>query len=196
MTYILRSGFCIFVALACLSGVGCQLRRPNTAPIRTIEPRVLEPANHGTKGATASPVRLLNTQARGHIGHHLLHLQPDGEVTEDSIWRWSSAPEAYLDTALRQEIASNPDFRLVDTDRAPALGATILEWDMESGSETRLVGAVEFEITGTDRMLRTHLVRASETVSGELPGDLAVSAGRLLRHLASEGLAFVKTSNE
>jgi len=64
-------------------------------------------------------------------------------------------------------------------------------WDLESKGGTRLVGAVEFEITGTDRALRTRLVRASEPVSAELPGDLAVAAGRLLRRLASEGLTFV-----
>jgi hypothetical protein len=34
-------------------------------------------------------------------------------------------------------------------------------------------------------------VRASEPVSAELPGDLAASAGRLLRNLASEGLKAV-----
>jgi hypothetical protein len=47
---------------------------------------------------------------------------------------------------------------------------------------------------GTDRALRSHLVKASEPVSAELPGDLAASAGRLLRRLAFEGVAVVKTN--
>ena len=55
---------------------------------------------------------------------------------------------------------------------------------------TRLVGAVEFQITGTDRVVHTQVVRASEPVSAELPGDLAAAAGRLLRRLASDGLTF------
>lgn len=198
MTYIFRPVLHILVSLAGLAGIGCQLRRPNTPPIRMIEPQMLEPqlaetAKPATKAANAIPVRLLDTQARGHIGRSLLHRQPDGELTEDSVWRWSSALDSYLDTALRQEAALNPDLRLVDTDHAPALAATLLVWDLEAGSGTRLVGAVEFQITGTDRSLRTYLVRASEPVSAELPGDLALAAGRLLRHLASEGLVFVNS---
>ena len=194
-----RSGFRIILTLVCLAGVGCQLRRPNAPPIRMIEPQLLEPplpepAKPVTKSTKATSVRLLDTQALGHIGGRLLHRQPNGELTEDAVWRWSSNPDSYLDTALRLEIASNPDLRLVDTDRAPALAATLLVWDLESNGGQRLVGAVEFQIIGTDRTLRSHLVRASEPVSAELPGDLAVAAGRLLRHLASEGVAVVKTS--
>jgi hypothetical protein len=81
--------------------------------------------------------------------------------------------------------------RLVDAGRAPGLAATLLVWDLESEGGTRLVGAVEFQITGTDRVLQTRVVRASEPVSATLPGDLAAAAGRLLRHFASEGLTLV-----
>jgi len=192
-----RSGFLIILILTCLAGVGCQLRRPNTPTIRMIEPQLLEPplpepAKPVTKATDATSIRLLDTQARGHIGRRLLHRQPDGELQEDSIWRWSSAPDTYLDTALRLEVASKPDLHLVDADRAPALAATLLVWDLESDGGQRLVGTVEFQIMGTNRTVSSHVVRASEPVSAELPGDLAVAAGRLLRHLASEGVAFVK----
>lgn len=198
MLSALRSGLRIILTLVCLAGGGC-LRRPNTPPVRMIEPQLLEPplpepARPVTKSTDATSVRLLDTQARGHIGRRLLHRQPNGELTEDSVWRWSSTPDTYLDTALRQEAASKSDLRLVDTDRAPALSATLLVWDLESDGAQRLVGVVEFQITGTDRVLRSYLARASEPVSAELPGDLAVAAGRLLRHLASEGVAFVKTN--
>jgi len=88
-------------------------------------------------------------------------------------------------------VASRPDVRLVDADRAPWLAATLLVWDLESEGGTRFVGVVEFQITGTDRVLHTQVVRASEPVSTELPGDLAAVAGRLLRRFASEGLTFV-----
>jgi hypothetical protein len=37
-------------------------------------------------------------------------------------------------------------------------------------------------------VINTKLVRASEQVSAELPGNLAAAGGRLLRHLAAEGL--------
>jgi hypothetical protein len=191
-----RSGAYLLVTVVFLGGIGCELRRPNTTPTRMIEPQLLEPqlpepATQVIKAPNAVPVRLLDTQARGHIGHHVLHQQPNGELTEDAVWRWSSAPDRYLDTALRLEVASSSVVRLVDTDHAPALAATLLVWDLESAGETRLVGAVEFQVTGTDRVVHTQVVRTSEPVAAELPGDLAAAAGRLLHRLASEGLACV-----
>ena len=191
-----RSGSRLLVVIVCLGGISCQLRRPNTTPSRMIEPQLIEPqqqerATQVTKTSNSTPVRLLDTQARGHIDRHLLHQQPNGELTEDVVWRWSSAPDRYLDTALHLEVASSPDLRLVDTGTAPAMAATLLVWELESDGGTRLVGAVEFQVTGTDRVIHTHLVRNSEPVSAELPGDLPTAAGRLLRLLASEGLACV-----
>jgi hypothetical protein len=192
------SSCCLLVMIACLGGVGCQLRRPPTTPTRMVEPQLLdpqlldpqlaEPLKSLPMDPNTIPVRLLDTQARGHIGRRLLHKQPDGELTEDPVWRWSSAPDRYLDTALRLEVASNPDIRLVDVDRASVIAATLLVWNLESAGGARLVGAVEFQITGTDRVVHTHVARASEPVSAELPGDLSAVAGRLLRRLASEGL--------
>jgi len=188
-----RPGFCLLLAIACLGVAACRLRRPETTPVRMIEPQLLEPqipdpVRQVPKAPNAASVRLLDTQARGHIGRRVLHTQPDGELTEDSVWRWSSAPDRYLDTALRIEAASSPDIRLVDAGHSTALAATLLVWDLEYAGGTQLVGAVEFQITGTDRAVHTQVVRASEPVSADLPGDLAASAGRLLRRLASEGL--------
>ena len=198
MIRVPRSGYYLLVTIVFLVEGGCQVRmqRPNTTPSRMIEPQVLEPrlpdpATEEIKAPNATPVRLLDTQARGHIGRHVLHQQPNGELTEDAVWRWSSAPDRYLDTALRLELALSPNIRFVDTGRAPALAATLLVWDLESAGETRLVAAVEFQITGTNRMVHTQVVRTSEPVSGELPGDLAAAAGRVLRRLASEGVACV-----
>ena len=195
MTRVSRSGAYLLFTIICLCEAAC-LRRPTTTPSHMLEPQLLEPqlpqpATQVTKAPNATPVRLLDTQARGHIGRRVLHQQPNGELTEDAVWRWSSAPDRYLDTALRFELASSPDLRLVDTGRAPALAATLLIWDLDSAGETRLVGAVEFQVTGTDREVHTKVVRTSEPVSAELPGDLAAAAGRLLRRLASEGLALV-----
>jgi hypothetical protein len=192
MIRVSRSGAYVLVAIVCLGGAAClRLQRPATTPRRMLEPQLSVPAKQVTKAANATPVRLLDTQALGHIGRPVLHQQPNGELTEDAVWRWSSAPDRYLDTALRLEVASSPDVLLVDTSRAPALAATLLEWDLESAGGTRLAGAVEFQVTGTDRVVHTQVVRTSEPVSAELPGDLAAAAGRLLHRLASEGLACV-----
>ncbi len=195
MTRVSRSGAYLLFTIICLCEAAC-LRRPATTPSHMLEPQLLEPqlpqpATQVTKAPNATSVRLLDTQARGHIGRRVLHQQPNGELTEDAVWRWSSAPDRYLDTALRFELASSPDLRLVDTGRARTLAATLLIWDLDSAGETRLVGAVEFQVTGTDREVHTKVVRTSEPVSAELPGDLAAAAGRLLRRLASEGLALV-----
>lgn len=191
--------YCLLVTIACLGGVACQLPRPHTTPTRMVEPQLLEPqlsdsAKQSSKTPDAVPVRLLDTEARGHIGRRVLYQQSNGELTEDPVWLWSSAPDRYLDTALHLEVASNPNVRLVDSGRVPSLAATLLVWDIESAQETRLVGVVEFQITGTDRAVHTQLVRASEPVSSDLPGNLAVAAGRLLRRLASEGVAVVNTN--
>lgn len=197
MTRVSRSGAYLLFTIICVCEAAC-LRRPATTPSHMLEPQLLEPqlpqpATQVTKAPNATPVRLLDTQARGHIGRRVLHQQPNGELTEDAVWRWSSAPDRYLDTALRFELASSPNLRLVDTGRSPALAATLLIWGLDSAGETRLVGAVEFQVTGTDREVHTRVVRTSEPVSAELPGDLAAAAGRLLRHLASEGLVFVNS---
>ena len=193
MIRVLRWGVSLVGLIACLGGVACQLRRPHTTPTRMIEPELPElkvsgPDTQVTKAANATPIRLLDTQARGHIGRHVLHQQPHGELTEDAIWRWSTTPERYLDTALRLEGASSPGVLLVETGDAPTLAATLLVWHLESTGGTRLVGAVEFQVTGTDRVVHTQIVQGSEPVSAELPGDVAAAAGRLLRRLASEGI--------
>jgi hypothetical protein len=189
MIHVTRTALCLLV---CLTAAACQLKRPDTIPSRTLEPQLLEPQPPESApqetSANAAPIRLLDTQARGHIGRRLLYQQAGGELTEDPTWRWSSAPDRYLDTALRLEVASSPGLRQIDAASAPALAATLLAWYLESAGGTRLVGAVEFEFTGTDRVVHTQVVRASEPVSAELPGDLAASAGRLLRRLVQEGL--------
>ena len=137
--------------------MACQLQRPDTPPVRMIEPQLIEPqpsepATQRTDNANAAPVRLLDTQARGHIGRRVLHQQPDGELTEDPVWRWSSAPDRYLDTALRLELASSPVCASSTSASAPALAVTLLSWQLESAGGTRLVGAVEVQFTATDRV--------------------------------------------
>ena len=181
----------LLVAITCLGAGACSLHRPDTVQTRMIEPQVLGQSSPRTNATNARPLRLLDTQARGHIGRRLLRQQPDGELTEDAVWRWSSAPDRYLDEALHLELEASPDFRLVDSGSAPVLAATLVVWHLETATDTQLVGAVEFQFTGTDRTVHTYLVQVSEPVSAALPGGLAAAAGRLLRRLASDGLTRV-----
>ena len=128
MTRKARTRSRLLLMSASLALVACQLRRPTTAPSRVLEPQLLEPQlaeQLGTvaKNPNATSIRLLSTESHGNIGRRLLHRQPDGELTEDPVWRWSTPPDRYLDTALRLEVASNPKLRLVDAGDVPALGA-------------------------------------------------------------------------
>jgi hypothetical protein len=190
-----RTGVYLLITIVCLGGSAC-LRRPATTPTRMVEPQLIEPQlssppKEVTKDANATSIRLLDTQARGQIGRRLLHQQANGELTQDPVWLWSSAPDRYLDTALRLELSTRPDMRLVESASASELAATLLEWNLDSAGGTRLVGAVEFQITDNKRVVHTLVVRASEPVSSELPGNLAAAAGRLFHRLASEGLTGV-----
>lgn len=193
MTLMLRISTVLLIATLSLAMGACELKRPETVSTRMLEPQLLEPqsakAAPAASADNARPIRLLETQARGHIGRRMLHQQPSGELTEDPVWRWSSSPDRYLDTAIRLELASHPGLRLVDSANSPALAATLLVWNIEAAAGgAQLVGAVEFQFTGLDRVVRTNVVRGSESLSGELPGDLAAAAGRLLRRLADDGL--------
>jgi hypothetical protein len=195
MTAFVRSASCI-LAIVCLSGTACQLKRPDTVSVRMLEPQLLDPqlptpAAGASNGAAATPVRLLDTQARTHIGRRLLHQQSSGELTEDPIWRWSTVPDRYLDTAIRLELQSSSRLRLVDTAGAPAVAATLLSWCLAEGPDARLMGAIQFVVIRKDGVVQSHVVQGSEPVSGALPGDLAAVAGRLLRRLAQEGLTHI-----
>ena len=191
MTRVRQSPLVLIVALACLVGPACRLRRPDVTPVRVIEPQLVESVRHETTATHALPIRLLDPQSRGHIGHRLIRKLPGGELTEDPVWRWSSMPDRYLDTALRLELEARPDLRLVDSGNALVLAVTLLTWQVEPADSPRLVGAIELRVTEADRIVHTHVVRRSEPVSSEMPGDLAAAAGRLLQGLASEGLTRV-----
>ena len=187
-----RYGMLVVLAVACLGG-SCrvQLQRPDTVPIRMIEPRLVEPGGVAADAPNATSVRLLETQGREHIGRRLLHQQPGGEVTEDPVWLWASAPDRYLDSALRYAITASPDIRLVDVPSAPSLAVTLVAWQIDSTPSPRLVGAVEVQVTTTGRAIHSEIIRAEEPIAQDLPGDLAAAAGRLLGRLATDCLSRV-----
>jgi hypothetical protein len=193
MTHI-RGVTSIVVLTACAGLASCRVRleRPHVTTARMLEPVLLEPSSIGPLQPPAATsrmsIRLLDTQARAHIGHRLLRQRAGGELIEDPVWNWSSAPDRYLDSALRLALAASPDVRLVDAGNAPALVVTLLVWQLESAASTQLAGAVEVSVTATDRAVRTQMIHKSEPVSADLPGDLAAAAGRLLQRLASESL--------
>ena len=197
MTRLQSSATVLLWLLACGGGLGCQLKRPDVIPVRMIEPLLIEPVSQPSpttsdhRSADGLAVRLLDTQARDHIGRRLLHQEANGELVEDASWRWSSAPARYLESALRIAFESTPNARLVDSGNVAAMAVTLTAWHLESTSGVRLVGAVELVVTGSDRSVHAHVVRDSEPVSAELPGDLAAAAGRLLQRLASASLTRV-----
>ena len=141
----LNSGMLFVLAVGCLAG-GCRVRieRPDTVPIRMIEPQLVEPRGVAADAPNATSVRLLETQGRAHIGRRVLHQQPGGEVTEDPVWLWATIPDRYLDSAVRYAIASNPDIRLVEVGSSPSLAVTLVVWQIGAAPSPRLVGAVEF----------------------------------------------------
>jgi hypothetical protein len=190
-----KNGTLIALAVAVVGG-GChvQLDRPDTMPTRMIEPQLVEPSGVASAAANATGVRLLETQGRGHIGRRVLHRQSGGELTEDPVWLWASAPDRYLDSAVRYAIASNPGIRLMEVGSAASLAVTLTEWQIETAPSSRLVGAVEIQVTTTDRAVHSEIIRADEPIAADLPGDLAVAAGRLLGRLATECLSRVATA--
>jgi hypothetical protein len=174
------------LSLIVLAELACQLRRPDVPPVRMIEPELLAPQASPRHDAAPTPIRLLDTQARAHIGRKLLHREPNGELTSDPVWHWSSTPDRYLDSALRLAFGSSADLRLVDAGSAATLAVTLTEWHLEAPPQ--LVGAIELAVTAEDRTVTTHMIRKVQPVSSELPGDLAGAAGRLLNELAAESL--------
>lgn len=196
MTRVRGGAFMLLAILACSGGLAsCRLQRPVVIPSRMLEPEFAAPpppaasSVQSRSSALMMPIRLLDTQARGHIGHRLLHQRAGGELVEDPIWSWSSTPDRYLDSALRLALASSPDVRLVDTANAPTIAVTLLVWQLESAGSPQLAGVVELSVTAADRSVRNQMIRGSEPVSAELPGNLAAAAGRLLQGLASESVA-------
>lgn len=176
--------------LAVLAGASCSptLNRPDVPPSRMIAPStpMLEPRDDAPE---AIAVRLVDTQARGHIGRRMLHQGNDGEILEDAVWSWSVLPDRYLDSALHVVAASDPAVSVVDTSAAPSLAVTLVALHIDGD---RLVSRAEVRITHRDRTVRTATIAAEESLSPERPGNLADASGRLFQRLATESLARVK----
>ena len=62
-----RTGAVLVVLGVSLAGAACQLKRPDTIPVRMLEPQLLEPAlpepaaQDAARPANATPIRLLDT---------------------------------------------------------------------------------------------------------------------------------------
>ena len=186
----------VLVAIALAGSLGCQLKRPDTVQTRMVEPQMEAPAKRPVAALNVQYVRLLDTQARAHIGRRVLRQEADGELVEDAVWRWSSAPDRYLDTALRLELTSRPDVRLVDSANTAALAVTLIAWHLDSASTPQLVGVVQVQLTAVDRSVREELIKETEPVSDGLPGNLGIAAGRLLQRLASESIVRITSGSE
>jgi hypothetical protein len=175
--------------------VGCSVKlpRPESVPGRTLDPQMItaEPAE---AASDAVPIRLLDTQARPHIRHHILHRDASGELTEVAVWSWSSPPDRYLDTALHMAAESNTKFRIVDTSDAPTVAVTLIAFHLEStpdGTGKRLVAVAELRVIDREHRVKTQIVEAEAAVDSELPGNLAVAAGNVLHRIATNCFASV-----
>jgi hypothetical protein len=68
---------------------------------------------------------------------------------------------------------------------------TLVGWHLES-EPTRLVGVIQIQLTAADRTVREDLIKESEPVSGELPGNSgdgrrsSPAASRIRRHHAHD----------
>jgi len=164
----------LLLALAA-AATACQLRRPDVVAARMIEPQLPEPT--ATDGSTSGPVavRILDTQSRSHIGRWVLHQEAGGELVEDLVWRWSSAPDRYLDSSLRLA-APHAGVQLVDVGNAPTMAVTLIAWNLYS---RRPVGP-----HARDPRQRTGVVRAAgrpgsrRGPSHELAGSGKFQTGR------------------
>jgi hypothetical protein len=148
-----------------------------------IEPRLVEPWVQAALAANAAPLRLIETQAIAHLGRRLL------TGSQRRARRGSAMAMVVLARSIPGLGASNPDLRLVDSRNSPALAVTLLAFQLESGGSYQLVGTVEVQVIGADHVIDTDVIRATESLSAELPGNLADAAGRLLQRLASDRLA-------
>ncbi|BCS34998.1 hypothetical protein TBR22_A42240 [Luteitalea sp. TBR-22] len=195
MTQGARVTGCLLAVLVAAASIGCQLPRPRTTAVRALEPELVTPPPTSGTSAEAIPIRLLQTESRGHIARRLIRQRPEGELTEDPVWRWANSPHGYLDTALRMALSSTPGVRLVDAAAATELSVTLLAWHL-AGSETQpvLVGTVEVIVVDRDRVVRTHVNTDREPISTDLPRTLAAASGRLLQRLAAASVAFATTA--
>ena len=79
---------------------------------------------------------------------------------------------------------------LVDTADAAGLTVTLLSWQLSgTGTQPALVGSIEVVLVGRDRAVRTQVIKDSEPVSADLPGNLATASGRLMQRLAASSVA-------
>jgi hypothetical protein len=189
MTHAFRAATLLVATIVCLGATGCRLRRPDAVAIRTIEPQLLEPQIEKPEQVTKAPTRrpdLVLVNAQGNMGRHVVRQQANGELITDPVWRWS-APLSGIWTWRYACNWKQARMRLVGQ-AVPQPWPRLSSWNLESREGTQLVGAVEFQVTWTDRAVNTQLVRDSEPVLAEKPGDLPLAAGRLLRRLASRGL--------
>jgi hypothetical protein len=189
MTPRSRSGLVVLLAAAAL-GVGCRLQlqrpRPFRAHDRATAGRAVRRGRRCAERRERPPARDANAGDTSAVGCFI-----SSPMVSDrgSVWLWTTTPDRYLDRPcgppLRRAASAS------STSAAPSLAVTLVAWQLEGGASPRLVGAVEIQVTTTDRAIHWEVVRAEEPIAADLPGDLAAAAGRLLGRLATECLSRV-----
>ncbi len=152
-----------------------------------LDPRLpTEEAEPVQTAVDAIRVRLLDTQSTSAVRFSILHRSAIGELREDPIWSWSTAPDRIFDRALHLAAAADADIEIVDRSDVPAVAATLVSLHLESdvGQAPQIVGVVELRVIYSKRIVHAVVLDARGTVSAELPGNLADATGRMLNRLA------------
>ncbi len=164
-----------------------------------LDPRLpTEAAEPVPTAVDAMRVRLLDTQSTSAVRFSILHRSVNGELREDPIWSWSTAPDRMLDRALHLTAAADADIEIVDRSDVLAIAATLvsLHLEAEAGQTPQIVGVVELRVIDSERIVRALVLHARETVSAELPGNVADATGRMLNRLARMCWATVRDNLE
>jgi hypothetical protein len=167
--------FFLLIAIALPGGTACRLRPPQTTPVRMIEPLLVEPPMQERALLEPNPSGCWTPSTRTHRSS-CASPTADGELVEDAIWRWSSAPIGIWTRRCISHWRRAPTYVMSMLPTPQPFRSLCWAWHLESAGETRLVGAIELQLTTNDRVVHTHVVRDSESVSAELPGDLAAAA--------------------
>ena len=121
-------------------------------------------------GALLTPSRCGGGDAaREHIGRRVLrHREAGGELTEDPVWQWSSAPRPVLDTALRVGLAANAGVRLGDWRTPRRFGA------VAAGVAPRAAGAgISSSVRSRCRDIADHLFARTSSRGEPVLGNTA-----------------------
>ena len=182
--------------IVALAGVGCQLRRPATIPSRMIEPQLLDPQLPEPASQRTNARRRRPDPAARYPGARA-HRPP--AALPAAVRRADRRPYVAMVVCARPVSGHGTPPRIgVESRIAPGrCGQRSRRWPQRywPGISSRQAGhdssAPSSSRSPGPTASSRHRWCGQRARVRRLPGDLAAAAGRLLRRLASEGLARV-----